>query len=49
MSKSHSANKIKNVEGIQTFSEVFSPSLAKMGILAFHADGFADECKPLPT
>ena len=49
MSKSHSANKIKNVAGIQNFSDVFSPILSKMGILPFHADGFADECEPLPT
>lgn len=49
MSKSHSANKIKNVAGIQNFSDVFSPILSKMGILPFHADGFADEGEPLPT
>ena len=49
MSKSHSTNKIKNVAGIQNFSDVFSPVLLKIGILPFHADGFADECKPLPT
>lgn len=49
MSNPHSANKMKNVAGIQNFSDVFSPILSKMGILAFHADGFADECVPLPT
>ena len=49
MSKSHSTNKIKNVTGIWNFSVVFSPALSKMGILSFHADGFADKCKPLPT
>jgi len=49
MSNSHSANKIKKVVGIQNFSDVFSPILSKMGILTFHADGFADECEPLPT
>jgi hypothetical protein len=49
MSKSHSTNKIKNITGIWNFSDVFSPVLSKMGILPFHADGFADECEPLPT
>jgi len=49
MSNSHSAKKIKNVTGIRNFSVVFSPVLSKMGILPFHADGFADECEPLPT
>ena len=49
MSKSHSTNKIKNAAGIRNFSNVFSPVLSKMGILTFHADGFADECEPLPT
>ena len=49
MSKSHSTNKIKNAAGIRNFSDVFSPVLSKMGILTFHADGFADECEPLPT
>ena len=49
MSKSHSANKIKNVAGIRNFSNVFSPVLSKMGILTFHADGFADKHEPLPT
>jgi len=38
-----------NVAGIQNFSDVFSPVLLKIGILPFHADGFADECEPLPT
>ena len=49
MSKSHSTKKIKNTAGIRNFSVVFSPILSKMGILTFHADGFADECEPLPT
>ena len=49
MSKFHSTKKIKNVIGIRNFSVVFSPVLSKMGILPFHADGFADECEPLPT
>ena len=49
MSKSHSTKKIKNVIGIRNFSVVFSPVLSKMGILPFHADGFADEHEPLPT
>ena len=49
MSNSHSAKKIKNVTGIRNFSVVFSHVLSKMGILPFHADGFADECEPLPT
>ena len=49
MSNSHSTNKIKNVTGIRNFSDVFSHVLSKAGILSFHADGFADECEPLPT
>ena len=33
MSKFHSTNKIKNITGIQNFSDVFSPVLSKMRIL----------------